>query len=427
VLSDLLPLRAAVFAFALCGCSSELLAQGMRPVTAVAARYSAVSFADLPGWAQDDHAAAFQAFTRSCKQVLVAAKAGNKGGPTPPPPALLAACDDALALAAKPAVSATTARSFFESHFLPHRVEHRGASGLLTGYYEPTIDGSRTRTGRYQTPLYRRPPELVNIVEESMRGASGGALTHGRQSEKGVVPFATRAEIEQGALKGRGLELVYLANPVDAFFMQIQGSGRVKFADGTSARISYDGKNGHPYTSIGRHLIDTGHIQAASMSLDALGGWLKADPGRGQRVMWQNKSYVFFRELQGEEAKSALGVLHIPLTAGRSLAVDAGFHAIGIPIYIDAPTLIHAGQAGGFNRLMIAQDVGSAIKGPERGDVYFGAGDAAGKLAGVTKHPGRFHVLLPHPKAPLATSKFEDAAPVAAMPAATALTNARDP
>jgi membrane-bound lytic murein transglycosylase A len=357
-------------------------------------KFLPMTFADLPGWQQDDHAAAFKAFVLSCDKVLSATRAGNKAGATPISPGLLSTCDLALKMAAK-RVPEEVARAFFESQFTPHRVEHAGPPGLLTGYYEPLISGSRTPSAKFPTPIHRRPPDLVNIVEESMRGAKSDALTHGRKSGNGIVPYATRADIEQGSLKGRSLELLYLSSAVDKFFLQIQGSGRIKLTDGTLIRISYDGKNGHPYTSIGRHLIDTGLFPADKMSLEALGNWLKADTERGRKVMWLNKSYVFFRELQGEEAKGALGVLNIPLTPGRSLAVDAGFHAIGTPVFVSAPTLTHVLKVGGFQRLMIAQDVGSAIKGPERGDIYFGSGNAAGKLAGVTKHPGNLFVLLP--------------------------------
>jgi membrane-bound lytic murein transglycosylase A len=160
-------------------------------------------------------------------------------------------------------------------------------------------------------------------------------------------------------------------------------------------RVTYNGKNGHPYTSIGRYLIDAGLFPADQMSLDALKVWLKADADRGRDVMRQNKSYVFFRELEGEEADSPLGTQDIPLSDGRSLAVDTLFHAIGTPVFVSAPTLTHATPSGGFARLMIAQDVGSAIRGPERGDIYFGSGDEAGRLAGITKHPGSYFVLLP--------------------------------
>jgi len=246
----------------------------------------------------------------------------------------------------------------------------------------------------------------VNVVAESERGAKGDGFTHLRKTAAGAVPYATRAEIDKGALAGLNLELMYFRDAVDVFFMQIQGSARIKLPGGKTVRITYDGKNGHPYTSIGRYLIDKGHIDAGRMSLKALAKWLKADPARAEEVMWQNKSYVFFRELKGEEAEAAMGVLKIPLQTGRSLAVDTAFHAIGTPIYVAAPAITHAGSraatAPGFHRLMIAHDVGSAIKGPERGDIYFGSGDAAGRKAGITKHPGRFYVLLPrHDALPL--------------------------
>jgi membrane-bound lytic murein transglycosylase A len=390
-------------------------------------RFSPISFGELPGWGQDDHAAAFAAFVHSCAIVIAANRAGNKSGATSTTRALLSACDAALTLGKAQSANAATARVFFETSFLPHAVVHSGPPGLLTGYYEPVVDGSREYSSKFSTPIYRRPAELVNIVEESQRGAISTGLTHGRQSGSGIVPFATRAEIEQGALKGRGLELFYLNSSVDAFFMQIQGSGRIRLPDGSLVRVSYDGKNGHPYTSIGRHLIEQGHFTAASMSLDALGAWLKSDNARGRQIMWQNKSFVFFRELKGDEAKGALGVLNIPLVQGRSLAVDASVHAIGTPIYVSAPQLTHAGSATGLHRLMVAHDVGSAIKGPERGDVYFGSGDKAGQLAGVTKHAGRLFVLLPK-DGPLDTSKQPDASvPVAAEKQTASSSPSRDP
>ncbi len=273
---------------------------------------------------------------------------------------------------------------------------HHGSRGLLTGYYEPLVEGSRTPQGAFQTPLYKRPPDLVNLVDETQRGAVGAALTHARKTDQGgTEPYPTRAQIDQGVLKGRGLELVYLADPVEVFFLQVQGSGRVKLTDGSTIRIHYDGKNGHPYTSIGRYLIDKGLLAADKVSMGALKRWLQADPERAKLVLWQNASYVFFRELKGAEAAGPLGALGTQLTPGRSLAVDTGHHPLGLPIYVSGEGMTHVDKAGAFNRLMIAQDVGSAIKGPERGDIYFGSGDAAGQLAGVTKHAGRFIVLLP--------------------------------
>jgi membrane-bound lytic murein transglycosylase A len=353
-------------------------------------------FADLPGWAEDDHLEALRAFIKSSGPVLASTKSPSTktAGPSPE---LLAACRAALGLSGE-SLSQTEAKTFFETRFAPHRVVHDGAPGLLTGYYEPLLEGSRTPGGPYDIPIYRRPPDLVNLVAESERGALAHALTHARQTASGTEPYATRAEIEGGALEGRGLELLWLKDPVDAFFMHIQGSGRIRFPDGEMIRITYDGKNGHPYTSIGRYLIDAGLLSADKMSLDALKVWLKADADRGRKAMWQNASFVFFRELEGREAESPLGVLEIPLSTGRSLAVDTAFYTIGTPIYVSSPALTHApGQPAGFRRLMIAQDVGSAIRGPERGDIYFGSGDEAGKLAGITKHPGTFFALIPRP------------------------------
>lgn len=349
-----------------------------------------VPFAALPSWEADDHLAALMAFRKAAQPILAAKPSAQSVQPTP---ALRELCRAALVLNPE-ALDATTAKAFFEDHFVPNRVTHSGAPGMLTGYYEPVLDGSRTQAGRFQIPVYRRPADLENIVAESERGAAAHALTHARRTSSGLEPYATRQEIEEGALSGSGLELVWLADPVDCFFMHVQGSGRIRMADGTLVRITYDGKNGHPYTSVGRYLIDQGFFTPEEMSLDALKVWLSADPERGRHAIWQNKSFVFFRELHGDEAESALGALHIPLCDGRSLAVDTAYHALGTPIYVMAPTLEHATGAP-FNRLMIASDVGSAIRGPERGDIYFGSGPEAGKLAGITKHPGHFFVLLP--------------------------------
>lgn len=363
--------------------------------------YQAASFADLPGWEADDHLAAWKAFLASCKPVLDAARGGSKAGPKPTPQALLDVCQLALLTAATGKVQTRTgARTFFESHFKPHRVQHGATEGLLTGYYEPLIEGARAPNEIYQTPVYKRPADLVNVVAESERGAKSAQFTHMRKTDKGLVPYMTRAEIEQGGLRGQNLELLYFRDPVDVFFMQIQGSGRIELPDGQKIRITYDGKNGYPYTSVGRQLIDEGHFQPEKMSLKALSAWLKTDRKRAEGVMWQNKSYVFFRELKGAEAEGAMGVLSIALQSGRSLAVDTAFHNIGLPIYVVAPALTHATKAdaakpAGFARLMVAHDVGSAIKGPERGDIFFGSGDKAGRTAGITKHPGAFFALLP--------------------------------
>ncbi|MFZ0852227.1 MAG: MltA domain-containing protein [Hyphomicrobiaceae bacterium] len=361
---------------------------------APAISYQPLQFSQLSGWDQDDHAAALKAFLKSCERVLAAARERSAGDKLPgPSPALLEACAAAGKLSVR--IGKEQAKAFFERHFTANALSHPGPQGLLTGYYEPVLEGSRTPQGRFQTPVYRRPPDLVNLLDETQRAQAGQAFSHARKTEKGVEPYFTRAEIDAGSLKGKGLELLYFADPVDLFFMQIQGSGRVKLTDGSVIRLHYDGKNGHPYSSIGRYLIEKGLLAADKVSLGALSNWLKADPERGKKVMWQNASYVFFRELQGAEANSARGAMNSPLTPGRSLAVDTAYHVLGSPIFVSATAMTHVDKSGSFNRLMIAQDVGSAIKGPERGDIYFGSGDAAGRLAGVTKHVGKFIVLLP--------------------------------
>ena len=354
--------------------------------------YLPVSFADLPGWADDDHAAALKALLSSCARLADVARADTALSGVLFPVSLRAVCAAANAVDAS---DATAARTFFETQFTPHKIVHGRPQGLLTGYYEPLFDGSRVREGVFQVPIYRRPPDLVNLVDEAARATVGTALTHARRTATGTEPYATREEIESGALAGQGLELLYLADPVDAFFMQVQGSGRIRLPDGTLVRVTYDGKNGHPYTSIGRYLVDTGALSLQDVTLDSLAAWLRADPDRARHVMWQNKSYVFFRALEGAEADSAKGVHGIPLIPGRSLAVDTAVHALGTPIYVVAPTLDHAFGGSSLQRLMIAHDVGSAIKGPERGDIYYGSGDVAGRQAGTTKHPGNFFALLP--------------------------------
>ena len=364
--------------------------------------FEPATFADLPGWDSDDHLAALKTFLMSCGKLMKSAKATV---PESRRAALARVCREAAAIRSP---THKAARAFFEAQFVPHRVVHRTENGLLTGYYEPVLKGSRKPEGRFQTPVYRRPPDLVNVVAETQRASMANGFTHVRQTANGVEPFPTRAEIEQGALKGKGLELVYLADPVDTFFMHIQGSGRIVLTDGTTVRLNYDGKNGHPYSSIGRYLIDQDLFPANRMSLQALRKWLRADRARGQKVMWHNASFIFFRELKGHEAEGPLGAMSVPLTAGRSLAVDTAFHTLGTPIYVSSPSLKHAspGKGDGFNRLMVAQDVGSAIKGPERGDIYFGTGDKAGRLAGVTKNKGTFFTLLPSPE-PVAAQALE--------------------
>ena len=361
------------------------------PMSAVS--YVPVTFAEIPGWEADDHLAAFDAFMRSCRRIVPQSPSSRRVLPAD----LLADICGVAATLSQATVSRSAAKAFFEAHFTPHRVAHADAAGMVTGYYEPVVKGSRKRGRGFTAPILRRPADLVNVVQETERGAKADGLTHVRRASDGqLVPYPTRKEIEEGALAGMGLELLYLSDPVDVFFMQVQGSGRVELDDGTTVRVTYDGKNGHPYTSVGRHLIETGQFTTEQVSLQSLERWLRSEPERGRAAMQVNESYVFFRELAEAEAQGPLGAMSIPLSEGRSLAVDTTYHALGLPVWVSSPKLTHVTPPGGFGRLMVAHDVGSAIRGPERGDIYFGSGDAAGRLAGITKHAANFIVLLPN-------------------------------
>jgi membrane-bound lytic murein transglycosylase A len=244
--------------------------------------------------------------------------------------------------------------------------DYGAAQGLFTGYFEIELNGSRQRGGRYQTPIYRKPPDL------------------------GTGFRATRAEIEDGVLVGRGLELLWVDDPIDAFFLQIQGSGRVRLKRGGSVRIGYDGQNGQPYLAVGRLLIERGVIPRDKLTMATIRAWMKDNPEAGAALRRENPSYVFFREIAGDGPVGAEGVA---LTAERSLAVDRSFIGLGIPTWLEAEERFV--QAQSVRRLLVSQDTGGAIKGPVRGDVFWGTGNAAASRAGVMNASGRYYLLLP--------------------------------
>jgi membrane-bound lytic murein transglycosylase A len=261
------------------------------------------------------------------------------------------------------------ARAFFETEFRAFLVRPATGAGFFTGYYEPEVIGSRMRTDRFTVPLYRPPDDLVE-----------GAPYHDRQA------------IESGALKGRGLEIVWLESAIDAFFIHVQGSARVQLADGGLLRLSYAGKSGHAYTPIGRVLRARGALAAGGVTMASIRAWLAAHPDEANEVMWSNRSFIFFRETDGIGPEDGpLAAAGVPLTAGRSLAVDRTLHTFHSPVFVE--TALPDGAA--FRRLMVAQDTGSAIVGPARGDIYFGTGDAAGAIAGAMQAEGRFYLLAP--------------------------------
>lgn len=336
--------------------------------------FSPLAFADVRGFAEDDHAGAFAVFQRSCACVIEGRPSLRKAVPSSP--ALIEICRRALALHSP---GGSRARQFFESHFRPFRVttpQDAALSGFFTGYYEPIVDGSLTPSADFTAPILA-PPRTV--------------------SARSALP--DRAAIEDGAIGDRASPIVWLRDPVEVFLIQVQGSARVRLEDGRSLRLVYAGRNGWPYTSIGRILIESGAIPQGAMSLAALKQWIRAhgqQPGEeGAELMRHNQSYVFFALAPGLDAEAGpIGGAGLSLTPLRSLAVDRDIYPYGTPIWIDAD-IPEAMPGSRLRALMIAQDTGSAIVGPARADIFFGSGDEAGARAGAVRHGGEFIVFLP--------------------------------
>lgn len=371
-----------------------LAAQSQRPSRADSVPLSA-DYSVLDGWEADDHQAAFAAFQRSCDKIQSVASAREAKGKSPGKEieSLLDVCRAARAM--EEPVGKAAARTFFETFFEPKRVTQNGGRAFLTGYFEPELKGDRKQSERYPIPVLAKPDDLVPLFPDRHRAAHNHELVAGRKTSKGIVAYADRKQIEAGALSGRGLEILYLADRFDAYIMHVQGSGKVVLPDGQAVRLAYAAKNGHPYTSIGKILIDRGAITKEAMSLSALEAWARAHPQEAERLMWENKSYIFFRELEGWQPElGPLGGQGVPLTPGRSLAVDASIHDLGTPMWVDVPGL-ESVTGKPFRRLMVAQDVGSAIKGAGRGDIFWGSGQAAGDVAGETRHAGTFWTFVP--------------------------------
>ncbi|BBK34681.1 membrane-bound lytic murein transglycosylase A [Stella humosa] len=360
------------------------------PETPAVLSLTPARFADLPGWTTDDQAQALPALRRSCERIAAVDPARPVG-----PEGVSGKAGDwrvvCTAAAQVPANDAAAARRFFETRFQPWRAADRDQTeGLFTGYYEPLLSGSRTRTQRFSTPLLRRPPDLVEVDLAQFRPALRGQRIAGRLEGGRLRPYPDRAEIEAGALQGRGLELVWVDDAVDAFFLHIQGSGRVKLTDGTVLRVGYEAQNGHAYVPIGRLLADRGQIPRESVSMPSIRAWLAAHPAEAGRLMNENPSYVFFRELKGD---GPLGAQGVALTPGRSLAVDPSFVPYGVPVWLDAEDPLS--RSARVRRLMVAQDTGGAIRGPVRGDVFWGFGAEAAERAGLMKSRGGYWLLLP--------------------------------
>lgn len=325
------------------------------------------AYSVLPGWDEDPLDGTLPAFLKTC-QIL------TKKAPDEPigPGALGGKGSDwqapCAAARAMGAVDTLRARAFFERWFVPFMAEDdRGKDGLFTGYYEAEINAARSPDALHRYPLYRAPEGGTNL---------------------------TRAEIESGGLQGRGLEFLWLKDPVDAFFLQVQGSGIVTLSDGGMMRVGYAGNNGHAFVAIGKLMIEEGIIEPGQASMQSIRDWLRANPQQGRELMQRNPRFIFFREVKD----GPVGAMGVTLTAGRSLAVDPAFVPLGLPLWLDTTWPVDYGtvkRGDPLRRLMLAQDTGSAIKGPVRGDFFWGSGEEALRFAGAMKSPGRWFLLLP--------------------------------
>ncbi|MGH6899545.1 MAG: murein transglycosylase A [Geminicoccaceae bacterium] len=360
-----------------------------------------IAYEQLIGWRADDPREALSAFRRSC------AKLDQHGAATPmgPDPWFgeigdwRLVCADAATVAEG---SADQARDFFEDHFSPYLVaDGDDPEGLFTGYYEPLLFGSRHFGGAYTVPLHRPPDDLVRVDLARFNPQLAGYAIYGRVQGGQFVPYYSRADIATGMLAGRGLELLWVDDPIDKFFLQIQGSGQVQLDDGSLIRVGYASQNGHPYRAIGRDLIEIGGLTREEVSLPTIKAWLEAHPGDASHIMARNRSYIFFEERPelGPD-DGPLGAQGVSLTAGRSLAVDRRYIPFGVPVWLDTTAPWPDGE-GPLRRLMVAQDTGGAIKGVVRGDVFWGAGARAEAIAGHMKSRGRYAVLLPRTLIPV--------------------------
>jgi len=309
------------------------------------ATYKLLDFKDLEGWEQDDHAAALEVFLNTCPDMD----------------------DPDWASLCAVAQNITSPKSFFELFFRPVLIQD-GAPALFTGYFEPELDGATAPDSRYRFPVYRLPREA-----------------------RGTSVWVSRREIETtDVMKGRGLEIAWVDDPVELFFLQVQGSGRIRLPDGSHIRVGYGGANGHPYRSIGVELIRRGIYSPHQVSAQVIKNWVRRNPVDGLELLRHNPSYVFFRTVNQVPAeKGPLGAMNRSITDMRSVAVDPAFTPLGAPVWLEKD------GANPIRRLMVAQDTGSAIKGAQRADVFFGTGDAAGRAAGKLRDPGRMLVLLP--------------------------------
>lgn len=352
-----------------------------------------VSFRDLPGWREDDPSKLFPAMGTILAH-LRDAKPYKTG-------ALGITAAELVCLLEAAAASQTDdpeqARQFFETHCVPFRISpSEGKTGFVTAFYEPELEVSPVRDDVWRYPLYRRPPELVDVGDDNRPAGFDPSYVFGKTGESGISYFPDRRAIDEGCLEGRGLEIAWAKSKVDVFFVHVQGAARLLFPDGEVRRVTYAAKAGHPFSPIGRLLLDRGELDPKTISMQTIRQWLADHPDEVDSVLWRNRSYIFFREADvADRHMGPIAAAKVPLVAGRALAVDRLIHTFGLPFFIHAPSLTHLDNGKSFARLMLALDTGSAIIGPARGDIFTGSGFEAGQLAGTVRNEADFYILLP--------------------------------
>lgn len=354
------------------------------------ATFTPVDWNAVPGWSTDRVDAAWPAFVVGCRALLAEPRSQ---------PLWQAPCAAAAAVDGR---DPRAVRAFFEVHFSPYSIaaaEDGSAVGLVTGYYEPLLAGSRTRTGKFDVPLYAPPDDLLTVDLSALHPELKDRRVRARVDGKKVVPYWPRADIERGAAPLSGKALVYVEDPIEAFFLEIQGSGRITLPDGAVIRLNYADQNGHPYRSIGRVLIDRGDLPRERASMQGIAAWARANPDKLRALLDENPSYVFFREVPAPAAGSLdasidgpLGSLGVPLAAGRTIAVDTRAIPLGAPIFLATTMPLSTTP---LERLVLAQDTGGAIRGAVRADFFWGFGPEAGSQAGRMRQDGRMWLLWP--------------------------------
>jgi len=354
----------------------------------------AIDFENLEGWKDDDPSGLFEAM-EACRRQITEIKPYRTGslGLTAHDllPLLEAAQSEDLS-------SAADARAFFETHCRPFRIRRTdGEPGFVTAFYEPEIMVSAVQNSEYRFPFYRRPDHLVDLDERNRPAGVPDSYAFGLLSEGGIEAYPDRKAIDEGYLAGRGLEIAWAKSKVDVFFVHVQGAARLRYPDGAVGRITYAAKAGHPFSAIGKLLIERGEIDRSEISMQAIRRWLGDHPHQMDEILWHNRSYIFFREVPNADLGAGpIAAAKVPLIAGRSLAIDRLIHTFGFPFFIHSENLVHLDGDKPFARLMLALDTGSAIVGPARGDIFTGSGDPAGELAGTVRHDADFAILLPN-------------------------------